>query len=70
MLTLGDADSRDERLPTPEIQHKTKPNCVSNKECEAGYSCWYRPPRGPLAGVPGSEKQAGTCWRNDAVLGN
>ncbi len=46
----------------------SKRPCVSDADCEKGYSCWYKIPRGPSPGIRGSEQNPGTCWSNDVII--
>jgi len=41
--------------------------CIRDADCEKDHSCWYKIPRGPLPGIPGSEENPGTCWSNDII---
>jgi hypothetical protein len=53
-----------ETSPGPEGM--TRP-CTKDADCGEGYSCWARIPRGPMAGVRGSEQAPGTCWSNEVI---
>lgn len=41
--------------------------CTDDQQCEEGFSCWYKIPRGPSAGIPGSIEQPGQCWDNKII---
>lgn len=44
-----------------------KKSCTDDLQCGEGFSCWYKIPRGPSAGVPGSKEQPGQCWDNKII---
>jgi hypothetical protein len=46
---------------------KTCTRCTSDADCEEGFSCWYKIPRGPFAGIRGSKENPGWCWNNEVI---
>lgn len=41
--------------------------CISDAQCEAGFSCWKDVPSGAFAGVRGSAENPGTCYDNGVI---
>lgn len=41
--------------------------CKSDADCAKGSSCWVRIPRGPDAGLRGSEEEPGRCVEDEIV---
>jgi hypothetical protein len=64
----ADAVSGAPQKPATPLTDKKK-SCTNDSQCGEEFSCWYKIPRGPSAGIPGSKKQPGQCWDNEIIKG-
>jgi hypothetical protein len=53
--------------PEAADQELGRKTCINDDDCEEGFSCWYKIPRGPSAGIPGSKEKPGKCWSKDEI---
>lgn len=48
-------------------ENQAERSCINDSECNEGFSCWNKPPAGPMKGISGSKETPGTCFNKDLL---